>query len=247
MTSKLGCIGLAVDTGDQLDRLVAAVLPAADSLGRNGDLEVFRWQDPSGARLIIGIEDGERVDLLASFAGASGPVLAHLRPVAAEVTAADVVDRDGDQLARIAVELEQRRLLMAAPSAPSGPATLVALGTDVTVREDPDAVETFRSRAGPGSAQAQASAEASAEADRSAVRRRESTHVGLRAGRLPRGVRPPGAPDTGTDHRRNGVAGGLARASPRYSRPARAQEVRLAPRLTARSRSTLFAPGRPSG
>jgi hypothetical protein len=64
VSSKLGCVGLAVEAGDQLDQLIAAVLPAADSLGRNGDVEVLRWQDPSGARLIIGIEDGERVDLL---------------------------------------------------------------------------------------------------------------------------------------------------------------------------------------
>jgi hypothetical protein len=71
-------------------------------------------------------------------------VLAHLRLVTAEVTAADVVDSNGEHLAGIAVELEQRRLLAAAESPPSGTATLVALGTDVTVQENPEAVETFR-------------------------------------------------------------------------------------------------------
>jgi hypothetical protein len=149
VSTSLGCVGLAVRDGDELDRLITAVLPAAHSLGRAGALELFRWQDPSGARLIVAVVDDQWVELLPSFAGLPGALLANLEPVNDEVTTADVVDPDGEQLASVAVELEQRRLLNPADP-PSGrqagfstPATLVALGTDVSVRDGAEAFEPF--------------------------------------------------------------------------------------------------------
>jgi hypothetical protein len=78
VTSNLGCIGLAVEDADELDRLIAAVLPAAASLGRAGDVEVFRWQDPSGACLIIDVEGEAWVGLSPSFAGTPGAALVAL-------------------------------------------------------------------------------------------------------------------------------------------------------------------------
>lgn len=141
MTSNLGCIGLAVEDADDLDRLIAAVLPAADSLGRVGDVEVFRWQDASGARLIIDVEGGERVGLLPSFAGTPGAFFANLKRVNDKITTVDVVDSTGEQLTSAAVELEQRRLQKAIPI--GGQATLVALGIAVTVHESPEESQSF--------------------------------------------------------------------------------------------------------
>ncbi|WP_139307184.1 hypothetical protein [Micromonospora pattaloongensis] len=138
MTSNLDCIGLGVDDHAGMDRLVSIALRGAERLGQAGGVSVLRWQDPSGARLILGVRGNEVTDLLPSYAGEPGARLANVRAVNEDVVVADVLDEDGQQVTMLAAELEQRRLLPATGTV-GGPACVVALGVDVTVWADDDA------------------------------------------------------------------------------------------------------------
>ncbi|MDG6106453.1 hypothetical protein Daura_27165 [Dactylosporangium aurantiacum] len=137
MASNLECVGLGLDDPDDVQRLLTEVLRTADVLGRDGDLTVHRWQDPSGVRIVVATRGGRIVELLPSYAGEPGPSLANVQNVNDQVTIADVVDDDGDTVARFAAEFEQRRLLPSTPA--TGRAAVVALGVDVTVHADADA------------------------------------------------------------------------------------------------------------
>lgn len=72
MSSDLSCVGLAA-ASRELAELVSAVLPHAVLTGHGGGVDVLRWQDPSGARLVLGVRDRQLLDLLPSFAGAPAP------------------------------------------------------------------------------------------------------------------------------------------------------------------------------
>src|SRR5688572_12872699 len=132
MASNLACVGLAVSTRDELEVLVAAIRPAAVRFGRIGGIEWLRWDDPSGARLVIGLENGVLVDFLPCFAADATTRLARVQNVNSEVTSADVVDDDGQQTTALTFELEQRRLLPDQP-VESALASFVFLGRNVTV------------------------------------------------------------------------------------------------------------------
>lgn len=136
VSSHLSCVGLAMATSRELGELVAAVLPHAVMLGHAGGVEVLRWQDSSGARLVLGVKDRQLADLLPSFAGTPGARLAGLAPLNDSVWHADVLDKAGDQVTAMAVELEQRRLLPAGAGTTTFPASVAALGVDVTVHAD---------------------------------------------------------------------------------------------------------------
>ena len=132
MASNLSCVGLGVHDADELSSLVDHVLPRSVELGRVGDLRVLRWEDPSGARLVLGVTGTEVPDLLPSFAGVPRTQLQGLKLVSDEVAIAAVVDDDGEQLTSAAIEVEERRLL---PRNGAGNyrASIVALGVDVQV------------------------------------------------------------------------------------------------------------------
>lgn len=83
-----------------------------------------RWEDPSGSRLVLGIQDGQLVDLLPSFASHPGSQLAGVSALNPEVAAADVVDDEGETLTRMAIELDERRLLSADEQPRGGPAAV---------------------------------------------------------------------------------------------------------------------------
>lgn len=136
MASNLGCVGLAVDDEAAIDELLRDVDPDARSLGRVGGVEVRRWEDPSGARLVYGLRHGEVTDFLPSFAAVPGAQLAGIRFVADEVVAAGIVDEEGEQMTGMTLELEQHRLLRARGAPTSGRAAIVALGVDVAVFDD---------------------------------------------------------------------------------------------------------------
>jgi hypothetical protein len=92
VTSNLSCIGLGVADTAELENLFRRVIPTADELGRVGALRVLRWEDPSGARLVLGVaDDGTVPDLLPSFAGmartrgqrwflSTAPIIPYLSP-----------------------------------------------------------------------------------------------------------------------------------------------------------------------
>ena len=137
MSSNLACVGLAVDDIDQLNDLVRSVLPASRILGRSGSLEVVRWEDPGGSRLVLRLRNGQVEAFLPSFAGSVGVRLAGLVPIHEDVWAASVVDDEGEQQTSIAVEIEQHGLFARRRAASA--ASLVALGNDVAVFADESA------------------------------------------------------------------------------------------------------------
>ncbi len=137
MTSNLECVGLAVHDEDAFAQLVAAVLPAAASVGRGAGVEVVRWEDPSGARLVLTLTEEGVVGLLPSFAGTGGAVLRDVSRLNDDVHSASVVDDSGEQVTALAAEFEQGPLLSSEHA--GGPASVVALGVDVAVFADEEA------------------------------------------------------------------------------------------------------------
>jgi hypothetical protein len=135
MASNLACIGLSVSSPEELRELLGSLLPEAQSIGRAGDFEVRRWQDPSGARITFGMSGESVVEFLPSFAARTRVGLQGLQMQNAEVASAAVVDPEGNQLTSMALEVEQRRLL--APGAVIDAETaVVALGNAVEVFAD---------------------------------------------------------------------------------------------------------------
>lgn len=135
MASNLACVGLAVNDHAGLTDLVGRIWPALVSLGRDGDVEVLRWQDPSGARLILEMAGGEVIGFLPSFAGTAGANLEDAHRANDEVWTVGIFDDEGSQLTAAAVELEQRRLLSPTDGL-GGRASIVALGSAVGLHAD---------------------------------------------------------------------------------------------------------------
>ena len=139
MSSNLECVGLGVSDHEDLGNLVEASLASAQPLARLAKGELRRWQDPSGARLVLTLDDdGQVVDLLPSFAADSGIHLLSCHPVNEHVSVAAVVDSAGEQISSIAFAPEQQRQLMELGSPVSGEVAMIALAVDVTVHFDAD-------------------------------------------------------------------------------------------------------------
>jgi hypothetical protein len=117
--------------------LVEQLLPQAQSLGRAGRTEVFRWQDPSGARLVFEVRAGAVEGILPSYDALPGAELAELMMVDDAVAIGDVME-DGQVATRLAVEVEERRLGLGKRHAYRGPVSVVGLGVGVELFEDAD-------------------------------------------------------------------------------------------------------------
>ena len=138
MASNLACIGLDVDSRDEFDALVAALLPDAVSLGRTGRTEVLRWQDTSGARLVFEVHAGTVEGVLPSYDALAGASIADLAMVDDDVAIGWLTDGQ-EQLAQIALEVEERRLALAKRGGVAGPLSIVGLGVGTELFEDADA------------------------------------------------------------------------------------------------------------
>jgi hypothetical protein len=138
VVSNLSCIGLGADSGQALHELVTRVLPKSVSLGVKDGVDVRRWEDPSGARLLLGERDGKVRELLPSFAGTPSARLADVAALTPEIVAADVIE-DGEMVSRMAFELEERRFLDPTPPRPEGEVSIVAFGRSVALYADEDA------------------------------------------------------------------------------------------------------------
>ena len=137
--SDFSCIGLDVADEREFDALLGEALPRAVLLGRAGGVELRRWEDPdSGARLLIEIRGRTVHGIVPSLASRPGAVLGRVEQVNGDVSAADILDEDGEQVTSAAFEVEERRLLRRGAH-PGGPASLVALGPAVTVHDDEEA------------------------------------------------------------------------------------------------------------
>lgn len=139
MASNLGCVGLAVEDSAALSDLVALASRTARSLGTFDGVEVMRWQDPSGAALVLGRQSNDFVDLLPTYSSTSGGIVAGCKLINNSVATAAVVDAEGEQLTSMAFEAEQFRQMKALGRPISGSARITALGVSVRVHPDADA------------------------------------------------------------------------------------------------------------
>lgn len=135
MASNLECIGMAASSREAFSELAASARSRAIAFGRVGDVTLLRWEDPSGARLILGEVNGDVIEFLPSFASERTTRLARLRAANDEVAIAAVVAADGEQLTSVAFECEQRRLLPD-HELDEAQASLIFLGRDVSVHAD---------------------------------------------------------------------------------------------------------------
>ncbi len=140
MASNLGCIGLPVDGEAGLGRLISQIRDSAATLGVVDGVEVKRWEDASGARLIFAVNrHDEVVDVLPSFADEPGALLTGIQLLNDAAAAASVVAADGEELTQLVIELEQRTLLRTRRLSDAVAASIIALGVDIVVHADADA------------------------------------------------------------------------------------------------------------
>jgi hypothetical protein len=133
MASTLACIGLAVDSLDELNAHLEQM--PTELVGRVDGVESVRFSDPSGARVVVARDgEGGTVDLVPSYDARAGALLGTLGPLGA-VVRADVLDDDHQLATRLAVDLEQRRHLVGTVSGPLR-GSVVALGVEMTVHAD---------------------------------------------------------------------------------------------------------------
>jgi hypothetical protein len=137
MSSTLACAGLPT-SDEQLAALLEQILPETQLLGAVGRNRVVRWEDPSGARLVLEVGDDGVVDLLPSFRSGPTVLLGDLESVNRDVVSAWLLDEDGDQLTHACLAIEQRRLL-SRRTVPRVRASLTALGVEVTIHPDEEA------------------------------------------------------------------------------------------------------------
>lgn len=134
MASNLGCIGLQPESDDALLAVLNSVETELRKMAVTDDgTELLQWTDESGARLTLAVRGEDIVDLVPSFAGATGVALAGLARQG-EYVAADVLDDAGELATRLLCELEQSHVLT--DDGPSGAAALTAFGVDVTIHAD---------------------------------------------------------------------------------------------------------------
>ncbi len=139
MASNLACLGLAVADTTELAHLISSAHRSAHEVGVFDGVQVERWQDGSGAVLILEWQSGEYLDLIPAYAATSGGLLADCHLINESVAAADVVDAEGEQLTAMAFDAQQYRQLQTLGRPVSGPARITALGIAVQVHQDPDA------------------------------------------------------------------------------------------------------------
>ncbi|HEX2904308.1 MAG TPA: hypothetical protein VHO01_12710 [Jatrophihabitans sp.] len=136
MNSTLSCIGINYGTVEEVISLLDRIEPYASLAGRIGADLVQVWQDPSGARLIFASRDGDRLDLLPSFAGGTSCQLAECTMWNPSVAYALLQDGTGQQLTALTFAPEQHRWLQHAKLMPRAAANLVVLGIDLQLFAD---------------------------------------------------------------------------------------------------------------
>jgi hypothetical protein len=139
VSSNLACVGLAVADAPELGALIDRARAAARLAGTFDGVEVFRWHDPSGAGLILGLQGDEVADLLPVFASTSGCRIAGCHLINRSVASAEIVDDDGEQLTAMTFEAEQYRQLKAHGRPVTGAARITALGVSVAIHAGAEA------------------------------------------------------------------------------------------------------------
>jgi len=141
VSSNLGCVGLDVADSGELGRLIDRAYATAQLVGTYDGVSVVRFQDPSGAALVLGVRAGELLDLVPTYASTAGGQLADCQLINDSVASAAVVDANGEQLTAMTFDAEQYRQLKALGQPIAGTARITALGQSVRVYADEEAFE----------------------------------------------------------------------------------------------------------
>ena len=139
MATHLGCIGLGTGGEQDFQRLVAEASKEAQQQEVVRDVPVRRWEDGSGAAVVLGWRGGQLISFMPSFAAASEVRLANCHPVREPVTIAEVQERDGTPITALAAEIEQYRQLVAGGRPAGGMARIAAFGLRVKLYDDEQA------------------------------------------------------------------------------------------------------------
>ena len=139
MATHLGCIGLGTGGEQDFQRLVAEASKEAQQQEVVRDVRVRRWEDGSGAAVVLGWRGGQLISFMPSFAAASEVRLANCHPVREPVTIAEVQERDGTPITALAAEIEQYRQLVAGGRPAGGMARIAAFGLRVKLYDDEQA------------------------------------------------------------------------------------------------------------
>src|ERR1700761_4010268 len=139
MASHLGCIGLGTGGEQDFERLAAEAGKAAQQQEVVRGVRVRRWEDGSGAAVVLGWRGGQLISFMPAFAATSEVRLANCHPVREPVTVADVQEPDGTPITALAAELEQYRHLVAAGRPADGMAKIAAFGLRVRLYDDEQA------------------------------------------------------------------------------------------------------------
>jgi hypothetical protein len=137
MASNLAAVGLAVSSEEELNKLIQSMSHDFKLLGSAAGIDVWRWEDPSGARLVVSTMGDAIRAFTPSFAGSPGARLTAVQSVNDDVSRADVVDESGELLTALALEIEQRDLVRGARV--TGNASLVAFASEISLHADADA------------------------------------------------------------------------------------------------------------
>ncbi len=133
VASNLSCIGFSIKDQDELRQLLSSAFERGARIGTTGDVTTYRWQDPSGARLVMVLKDESLVDFIPSFAGTPGVRFEECSSLNETIAITDVVDDAGQTVTKLTCELEQLRALKAPWS---GLASIIGLAPDATFFKD---------------------------------------------------------------------------------------------------------------
>jgi len=152
-SSTLATIGLGTGSEDDFRRLVMEASKRAQQNDTVGNVRVQRWEDESGAAIVLAWRAGkpnspqrspQLVGFIPAFAAMSEVRLTQCHPVREPITVANILDGDGEHVTALAADLEQYRQLIAAGRPVDGTARLTALGLAVQVHADEDAFHAAR-------------------------------------------------------------------------------------------------------
>jgi len=139
MATHLACIGLGTGGEQDFQRLVVQANKDAQQQEVIRGVRVRRWEDGSGAAVVLGWRAGQLISFMPALAATSQVRLANCHPVREPVTVADVLDAGGEPVNALAAELEQFRQLVAAGQPVDGMAKIAAFGLSVKLYDDENA------------------------------------------------------------------------------------------------------------
>jgi hypothetical protein len=139
MATHLACIGLGTGGEQDFQRLVVQANKDAQQQEVIRGVRVRRWEDGSGAAVVLGWRAGQLISFMPALAATSQVRLANCHPVREPVTVADILDAGGAPVNALAAELEQFRQLVAAGQPVDGMAKIAAFGLSVKLYDDENA------------------------------------------------------------------------------------------------------------